>query len=357
MKARTRRDIPRRLSVAALLVAAGWPLASWAGGATGTFSNPIRAGADPWVVRHEKNYFWSFTEENRGVALHQSERLSTLGEKHVVWRAPATGPHSSQIWAPELHFLDGRAYIYCAASDGNNATHRMIVLESTSGPLGPYVLKSELYTGDDLAGRTNNRWAIDGTVLELRGLRYFLWSGWADGRDHQFLYIARLANPWTLATARVRLCANDDYDWERVEETRESRGLNEAPQVLQRGEQTFVVYSASASWRASYKLGLLELQPGADPLDPRSWRKHAKPVFSSSEQTFGVGHGAFVRSPDGREWWHTYHVKVDRADGWKRTVFLQPFTWNAAGYPDFGIPVAAGVELALPAGETRERKP
>jgi GH43 family beta-xylosidase len=68
------------------------------------------------------------------------------------------------------------------------------------------------------------------------------------------------------------MCANDDYIWERVGEKPENRGLHEAPQVLQRGGRTFVVYSCSSSWQITYKLALLELRPGGDPLNPANWK-------------------------------------------------------------------------------------
>ncbi|MEO5957748.1 MAG: hypothetical protein ABIR80_01385 [Opitutaceae bacterium] len=83
-----------------------------------------------------------------------------------------------------------------AASDGDNATHRMIALAvEGEDPTGEISALAELYTGDDVAGGTNNRWAIDGTILELAGQRYFLWSGWTDDRDEQWLYIAEMKNP------------------------------------------------------------------------------------------------------------------------------------------------------------------
>jgi len=70
-----------------------------------------------------------------------------------------------------------------------------------------------LYTGDDIEGKTQNCWAIDATPVEINKRLYLIWSGWPDGRDIQFLYIARMENPWTVATSRVRLCTNDTYLW------------------------------------------------------------------------------------------------------------------------------------------------
>src|SRR5687768_12320905 len=83
-----------------------------------TFTNPIAPGADPWVVWHAGFYYWCASENDLGVAVYRSERLTDRGEKIVVWQAPARGPHSREIWAPELHRLDGKWYIYVAASNG-----------------------------------------------------------------------------------------------------------------------------------------------------------------------------------------------------------------------------------------------
>lgn len=314
-----------------------------------TFTNPIAPGADPWVIRHGGYYYWSVADGGRAIAIHRSDRLTSLGEKFSAWRAPATGPHSRQLWAPELHRLDGRWYIYTAADDGKNENHRMIVLESAGDdPLGPYVFKSELYTGDHLDTQAQNRWAIDGTVLEHRGRRYLLWSGWQDERDEQWLYIATLANPWTVSSNRVRLAANNDHLWERVGEKPSGRGLNEAPQALVRHGRVFVTYSCSGSWQATYKLGLLTLAPDGDPMNPAAWTKSPQPAFQSTAATFGAGHNCFVLSADGGDDWLVYHAKVQRADGWPRTLRAQPFTWRSDGTPDFGAPVEAGVPLRAP---------
>jgi GH43 family beta-xylosidase len=314
-----------------------------------TIANPIGTGADPWIVRHEGRYYWTLTDTERGVAIWCSDNPASLGKRKIVWRAPATGPHSNEIWAPELHFLDGRWYIYVAASDGNNATHRMIVLESaTADPLGEYTFKGELYTGDNIGTGEKNRWAVDGTVLTYDGRRYFIWSGWEDERDIQWLYAAPMSNPWTISGNRVRLCANDDYQWERVGESMQGRGLNEAPQILQRNGRIFLIYSASGSWQATYKMGLLELT-GADPLAPGAWRKHPAPVFAPTQNTFGLGHASFAKSPDGKQDWLVYHVKQERKDGWSRLIFAQPFRWTKGGFPDFGKPVSRDEPMPAPA--------
>lgn len=317
---------------------------------SGHFVNPIGEGADPWVIRDPcgERYLWCFSDGNRGIVVHTSKNLTSLGEKHVVWRAPEDGPYSREIWAPELHFLDGKWVIYFAASDGKNENHLAYALQSkTDDPLGDYDLHGPLMTGDG----GDPIWAIDMTPLEFEGKRYALWSGWdAAGSDRQYLYIAPMKSPTELAGKRVRICGNDDFRWEFTEDGGDGRGLNEGPQILKTGKRTFVIYSCGASWLPNYKLGMLELS-GDDPLDPASWRKKKNPVFEGTEETFGVGHSCFEKSPDGSEWWHVFHAKRDRNPGWRRAVFVQPMKIGKKGEPIFGKPLSAGDVIPRPAGE------
>ena len=317
------------------------------------FVNPVAEGADPWVSFHEGRYVWCFSEGNRGISVWLSDRLTSIGTRHVVWQAPENGPFSKEVWAPEMHRLDGKWYIYFAASDGKNENHLAYALESKGNdPLGPYQLHGPFATGDGADGKSPNLWAIDMTVLEHDGKRYAIWSGWdAPGTDRQFLYIAPMAGPLKLAAPRTLLCDHATHLWERTDEKQESRGLNEGPQVLKRGDRTFVTYSCGASWKDTYKLGLLEFT-GSDPLDPASWTKHPEPVFQSGGKTIGVGHSTFVPAPDGSEMWHVFHAKVDARDGWRRAVFLQPVNFKADDFPDFGAPVQAGQAIPRPKGET-----
>jgi len=315
------------------------------------FVNPIGGGQDPWVVRdpNEDRYLWCFSEGDRGISLFTSKNLTSFGQKHVIWKAPETGPYSKEIWAPELHFLEGKWHIYFAASDGQNKNHLTYVLRSKSqDPLGPYELHGPLFTGDH---EDQNLWAIDMTPMEYQGKLYAIWSGW-DGpdTDQQFLYIAPMQSPVKLGAKRVRICHHADYPWEMTEPAPKGRGLNEGPQVLKNGNQVFLSYSCGASWLPSYKLGLLELT-GKDPLKASSWKKLNRPIFQSTQETYGVGHSCFVQSPDQSEWWHVYHAKRSRDPGWQRSIFVQPFKWSRNGRPLLGKPIAPNTPQLRPSGE------
>ncbi len=322
----------------------------------GLFVNPIAEGADPSVVRHGDRYLWCRTDGDVGVAIWRSDRLTSLGHKHVVWKAPAQGPFSKQVWAPELLHLDGRWHVYFAASDGNNENHLAYVLVADSDdPLGSYSLHGPFNTGDGEGGMSDNIWAIDMTVLEHGGRRYAVWSGWPDSATQvQHLYIAEMESPTSLAGKRIRLSSPFDYPWERVRDVG-ADAINEAPQPLVHAGRTFVVYSCGSALLPSYKLGLLELV-GSDPLDPADWRKKPEPLFTSTQTTFGVGHSAFVLSPDGSEWWHAYHAKIARKRSFKRVLQVQPMGWSVDGEPLLGQPVAAGVPLREPSGTVHLRR-
>lgn len=317
---------------------------------TGTFTNPLYRGADPWVIR-DNGFYYYCQASHGGIEVWKSPTLLDKGRRHVVWRARPYSWNSCELWAPELHRIGGRWYIYYAASNGFNASHRMGVLSSASDdPTDRFVDDGMLYTGDCIETRRLCRWAIDGTILNLHGNLYFIWSGWPDERDLQHLYIAQMSDPRTIASNRVRLCGDDSYLWERVGERDDQRALREAPQVLVRNGRVFLVYSCSGSWQPTYKLGMLHMSADDDPMDAASWTKACRPVFASANGIFGVGHCCFTTSPDGREDWIVYHAQRCRFSGWDRVVRAQRFVWTEDGVPDFGSPIDGPV--AVPGGDS-----
>jgi GH43 family beta-xylosidase len=306
----------------------------------GVFTNPIIAppSADPWVFQWNGAYYYCESRDQKAIWIRKADSFIDLGETEgeLIWTAPALGANSNAVWAPELHRINDRWYIYYAADDGLNENHRMWVLESvTDDPMGQYRCKGSVET---------NGWAIDGTVLQRDGRLYFLWSGWPGAVNGcQNLYIAQMSNPWTISSERV-LLGTPTHAWEKVE-----MDINEGPQILERHGKLFVIYSASGSWTADYCLGLLELT-GADVLNPRDWKKWDAPALARNKEVWGLGHCSFTQSPDGAEDWIVFHAKTKKKAGWcDRNVHAQRFSWTEQGHPFFGEPIAAGVEISLPA--------
>ena len=77
--------------------------------------------ADPYVYRHtDGNYYFtaSIPAYDR-IVLRRSETLAGLkdAEEVTVWEKHKEGIMSEHIWAPELHYLDDKWYIYFAGGD------------------------------------------------------------------------------------------------------------------------------------------------------------------------------------------------------------------------------------------------
>jgi GH43 family beta-xylosidase len=218
----------------------------------------------------------------------------------------------------------------------------------------------------------SDRWAIDASVFENAGKLYMIWSGWQGATNGvQSIYIAELANPWTMKGERVRI-STPDYPWEKIGDrtltrnAEESPGanmdeplhidVNEGPEILQHGDKIFLIYSSSACWTDFYELGMLTASASSDLLNPESWKKSPKPVFWQSPEAhaYGTGHNGFFKSPDGKQDWIIYHANSgpNQGCGGHRSPRAQPFTWKADGTPDFGRPVLTATPIARPSGET-----
>jgi GH43 family beta-xylosidase len=318
----------------------------------GIFTNPIADGADPWVFKKGSRYYYCGSEGG-GIVVSESDKLTDLGEKKMVWRPEKGSWNQTNIWAPEIHFIKGKWYIYYAAGvAGPPFIHqRSGVLESVSDdPFCPYEDKGMIYTGDDIKDPASVKWAIDLTTMVMNGQRYAIWSGWEENREtdktKQHLYISTMSNPYTISSNRVKISSPEE-PWE----TGGPLDLNEGPQVLRKNEKLHIIYSTRESWMVEYRLGQLTLPDTLlDPLKPENWIKKG-PVFQGTEDVLGVGHASFTTSTDGMEDWIFYHSKKTTEPGWDRNIRLQKFTWHPNGSPDFGQPIPAGTPIELPSGE------
>ncbi|GIP48326.1 glycosyl hydrolase [Paenibacillus sp. J53TS2] len=309
------------------------------------YLNPIvEQRADPWVYKHQDGYYYftaSVPEYDR-IEIRRSTTLQGLGEAEpvVAWRKYESGPLSANIWAPELHFIEGKWYIYFAAARTTETNeglfdHRMYVLENPSAnPLeGIWQEKGQVRTSWE-------SFALDATMFEHQGERYYVWAQKdpkIEGNSN--LYISRMSNPWTLIGEQVMI-SSPEFDWETI-----GFKVNEGPAVLKRNGRIFISYSASAT-NHHYCMGLLSADASANLLDSGSWMKSPIPVFVSNEAAgqFGPGHNSFTVSEDGRDVL-VYHARNYREivgdplydpNRHTRAQFLE---WNEDGTPNFGVPV------------------
>lgn len=311
-----------------------------------SYSNPIiEQRADPWVYKHEDGfyYFTGSVPEYDRIEVRRAETIEGLGDAEPVsvWHKYETGPLSANIWAPEIHFIDGKWYIYFAAARTTETKdglfdHRMYALEcDAANPLeGEWVEK----------GQVVSKWetfCLDATSFEHRGTRYYVWAQKDPGIEgNSNMYIAEMENPWTLKEKQVMI-STPEYDWEKI-----GFLVNEGAAVLHRNGKLFMTFSGSAT-DYNYCMGLLYAEEDADLLDPASWKKLDHPVFETSEENgqYGPGHNSFTVSEDGKEDVLIYHarnykeIEGDPLYDPNRHTRAQVIEWDSAGFPVFGKPV------------------
>lgn len=309
--------------------------------------NPlIRQRADPQIVRQaDGSYtFTASVPEYDRVILRRARSIAALATapEVVLWRRPAKGKMAGHIWAPELHRIDGRWYVYVAAGDGDARFRiRTYVLECDSqDPMtGTWSVLGQLVTPWD-------SFTLDSTLFTHRGTRYIAWAQQEPGiATNSNLYLAPLATPTTLGAKPTRLTV-PTLPWEV-----QGFKVAEGPAPLIRGGRVFMTYSASAT-DARYCLGLLTARDDADLMDPAAWVKSPEPVFRTSAERgiYGPGHNSFTIDTRGRDVL-VYHARdYEKISGDplydpNRHTRVERLRWRADGTPDFGAPAANGEVL------------
>jgi len=338
-----------------------------------TFTNPIAGIPDPWIIKHDGFYYFC-KADGGGINIAKSSRLSEFPPTKRIWNRPYDSGNTKlwnvdNIWAPELHYVDGKWYIYYAAgrpraeTDSYQYQRSGVLRAKTDDPMGEWEDLGMLYTGDNyqkgiVPTLDNTNYAIDLGVFRLNGQLFAVWSGNPPGSGDQWLYIAIMENPYTISSSRS-VISKPDKTWELY-----TGKLNEGPAFLKNKEKGkfFVIYSCNGSWTKQYRLGYIELSDTlSNPLNMSNWKKSPREIFfrcddtSSVDGVNGVGHCSFTKSPDNTEDWIVYHVKNRNDNTWSsgRSTFIQKFTWKEDGTPDFGEPVGWGEAVLLPSGETR----
>ncbi|RYX86861.1 alpha-N-arabinofuranosidase [bacterium] len=300
--------------------------------------------ADPWCLKHTDGfyYFTGSVPAYDRIELMCAPSLRELAfcEPKTVWRKHDSGPMSYHIWAPELHFIDGKWYLYFAAGRAEDIWNiRMYVLENDS----PNPLEGQWTE----CGKIEANWdsfSLDATTFEHNGTRYLIWAqNDPTIKNNTNLYIAEMDTPWSIRGQQVRL-SQPELDWE-------IRGfaVNEGAAILKRNGRIFLSYSGSAT-DARYCMGLLWADENSDLLDPASWHKSPQPVFASSQESgqYGPGHNSFTTSQDGSADLIIYHARPypktvgDPLYDPNRQARVGLIHWDASGLPIFGIPAPDG---------------
>ncbi|KAL5527989.1 hypothetical protein ACEPAG_6790 [Sanghuangporus baumii] len=248
-----------------------------------TFTNPLKTSdrSDPFMVHYE-GYYYPLTTTWLNVQITRATTISGLKT------ASPTISHCCNVWAPELHQIDGSWYMYYTVGVSSNINNQHInVLQGGSNPMDSYAWRSTIIP---------DIWAIDLTVDKFAGSCYIFFSAFSPN-NLQSLYVARMSNPLTVT---------------------------------------------DAGWTDGYSLGQLTWT-GTDPLSVSSWLKYtAGPDFAKANGDYGPGHNDFFASPDESTTYIVYHAseRSDVAyDGTRRT-FAQPVDWYTDGSPNIPKPIS-----------------
>lgn len=307
--------------------------------------NPwIMQRADPYVYRHSDGtyYFTASVPAYDSIVLRKSHSLSGLSTsaETVIWKKHASGPMSAHIWAPELHYLENKWYIYFAAGNAESPWHiRPYILEcADEDPLtGTWVEKGMIQPaeGDDFSFQA---FSLDATILENKGKYYYIWAEKVGvGKQISNLYISRMSSPTRLETAQV-LLTTPDYDWERY-----GYWVNEGPAILKKNGKIYLTYSASDTG-IHYCLGMLSVDENDDLLDPENWHKERMPVLATDEALgiYGPGHNCFTVDENGNSIM-VFHARTEtKIEGNplynpNRHAMMLEVTWNEKGKPVFEL--------------------
>lgn len=301
------------------------------------YPNPlIEQRADPFIHKHSDGYYYfvaSHPDYDR-ILMRRAKTIAGLKEteEKVVWWKHDKGQMSQHIWAPELHYLNGKWNIYFAASRANAIWNiRQYVLENDSAnPLeGTWEEKGKLKMNFE-------EFTLDATQFSHRGENYLVWAQKKYGDSN--LYIAKLKTPWKIE-GKQKLIAEPSYSWEK-----KGFNVNEGPAVIKKGDKLFVSYSASAT-DSNYAVGLLTAKQDADLLNSDSWSKYENPIFKSSEITeeYGPGHNSFTTDQNDNDIlvYHSRPYKEIEGNPLydpNRHTRIQRLFWDQNNNPVFGLP-------------------
>lgn len=298
--------------------------------------------ADPYVYKHTDGtyYFTASVPAYDTIVLRSAKTLAGLAEteEKVLWKKHESGPMSKHIWAPEIHYLFGKWYIYFAGGEMEDEWEiRPYVLECQ----GDNPMKDEWIEKGKMVRAKEDEFSfeafsLDATVFENKGKWYYIWAEKVGvGKQISNLYIAEMENGYTLKTVQ-ELLTTPDYDWER-----HGFWVNEGPGIIKHDGKIFMTYSASETG-IRYCVGMLSADEDAELLDPRSWTKERYPVLATNEEKgiYGPGHNSFTKDEEGNDI-IVYHARTEAKIvgnplyNPNRHAMLMRVKWSEDGRPVF----------------------
>lgn len=271
------------------------------------YPNPfIPERADPFITKGDSCYYFTasypaFGAVDKGydrIILRKSDTVAGLAEaeEKIIWKAHESGIMSRHIWAPEIHKIGCKWYVFFAAGDKDNVWNIRPYLLRCDGD-DPYndswteMGKMQASDGDDLSFTS---FSLDMTYFEHKGKHYLIW---AEILPDSSLFMAEInpENPQKLLTKPI-LLTKPEYEWEKVRFR-----VNEGASVFKNEDKIIVFFSASGTG-SEYCIGMVYMDADGDPMVKENWIKRSTPVLSTEDLQgeSGPGHNSFVYDEKGR---------------------------------------------------------
>lgn len=266
----------------------------------------ISERADPYITKGSDGYYYftasypALHDELHGydrVILRKSKTVEGLkkAEEKTIWLAHKEGIMSKHVWAPEIHEINRKWYVFFAAGNSDDKWHiRPYVLMCTGNdPMNDgWIEKGKVQAlSDDKV--SFNSFSLDMTYFEHKGKHYLVWAE-IIGASSLFMAEINPETPWKLASMPI-LLSKPEYEWEKVR-----FAVNEGASVLKGEDKIFIFFSASGTG-AEYCMGYLWADSDAELMNASSWKKTKTPVLSTEDLIgeAGPGHNSFVYDEEG----------------------------------------------------------
>ena len=245
------------------------------------FPFPIASDrADPDVFKWKGKYYFIATndaDQNHTLYMRQADSIEEIANasESLILDSSTYKNIGGLLWAPEFHEINGKLFIFFAATPGEffwEESHVMCLKEG-----GNPMNRNDWSEPKRICRMDGSELCEAGKVITL-DMTCFLWQNeyYVIWSQRQFvpvdlgawLYIAKLDEnePWKLKSEPI-LLSKPEFGW-----ANNHTFVDEGPFALIRGDKLFVTFS-SAAVDTSYVVGLLQIEKGKNPLERETGKK------------------------------------------------------------------------------------
>lgn len=274
------------------------------------YLNPIREGADPFILLHDGKYYLYSTDAPDGYYVHESDDLvEWIDRGYCLRKEDVMG--EKWFWAPEIMYRNGKFWMVYTSEE-----HLGIAVADS--PLGPFRQEKKQWLSE--------RNAIDGDFFVDDDGTIYLYYVRFDGGN--VIYGSRLDEETMTLDENSEKCliaATDEWETKL--------GLvAEGPFMVKHNGRYYLTYSANDYRSIDYAIGYAVSD---SPLGPFT-KYEGNPILHRNESVNGVGHHSFTYSKDGSRMICVYHRHNSMTVVHPRMTCIDPaeFVPDVDGKPD-----------------------